>query len=99
MLRNLIQTVVENPSKENKEAYFNFVNKTQYSLLLESENLPYKSQEYFDKRKEAFSYKRNASISFINMWVEKYNSTKNSPITYADTLNIPFQSIKVPDDV
>lgn len=99
MLNNIIQNLVENPSEENKESYFNFVNKTEYSLLVESESLPKKSQEYFTKRSEAFSYRRNSAIAFMNMWVGKYGSTKNSPVTYADTLNIPFQSIKIPSNV
>lgn len=98
MINNLIQNLVEEPTEENKEEYFNFVNNTEYSLLVESESLAKKSQEYFDKRKEAFSYRRNAAITFMNMWVAKYGSTENSPITYADTLIIPFQSIKVPSD-
>ena len=52
----------------------------------------------FVNMKEAFSYRRTSAIAFINNWIQKYGSTENSPITYADTLNIPFQSIKAPKD-
>lgn len=98
MIKDLICSVVNNPTKENIDNYFNFVNTTEYSLLVEAETFSNKSQKYFDKRKEAFSYRRTSAITFINNWVQKYGSTENSPITYADTLNIPFQSIKVPKD-
>ena len=98
MIEDLICSVVNTPTKENIDNYLNFVNMTEYSLLVEAENFSKKSQKYFDKRKEAFSYRRNSAIDFINNWVQKYGSTENSPITYADTLNIPFQSIKAPKD-
>jgi hypothetical protein len=74
------------------------VNITEYSLLVEAENFSKKSKHYFDKRRDAFSYRRTSAIAFINNWVQKYGSTENSPITYADTLNIPFQSINTPKD-
>jgi hypothetical protein len=96
MIEDLIQTLVEAPTEENKENYFKFVNETEYSLLQEAETLPLKSQVYFDKRKKAFAYRRECAIILLNSWVSTHGSTDSCPVSYADTLNIPFQQIKAP---
>ena len=96
MIEELIQTLVEAPTEENKENYFKFVNDIEYSLLQDAETFPFKSQEYFDKRKQAFAYRRKYAMILLSKWVATYGSTENCPISYADTLNIPFQQIKVP---
>lgn len=96
MIKELIQTLVKNPTEENKEKYLKFVNEMEYSLLQESETLPFKSQEYFNKRTEAFAYRRKCAMILINYWLATHGSTENAPVSYADTLNIPFQQIKVP---
>lgn len=94
MIKNLIQTLVEAPTEENKQNYLKFVSEMEYSLLQETETLPFKSQEYFDKRKKAFAYRRKCAIILLNSWIPAHGSTDNCPVTYADTLNIPFQQIK-----
>jgi hypothetical protein len=96
MIEDLIQTLVESPTEENKENYFKFVNETEYSLLQEAETLPFKSQDYFDKRKQAFAYRRECAMMFLNSWIATHGSTENAPVSYTDTLNIPFQQIKAP---
>jgi hypothetical protein len=96
MIENLIKTLVETPTEENKETYLEFVNQMEYSLLQEAETLSFKSQEYFDKRKQAFAYRRECAIILLNSWVSAHGSTDNCPIPYADTLIIPFQQIKIP---
>lgn len=96
MIENLIQDLVKNPTEENALNYLEFVNEMEYSLLEDAETFPFKSQEYFNKRTEAFSYRRDCAKMLLNSWVATYGSTLNCPVSYADTLNIPFQQIKVP---
>lgn len=95
MIDGIIATLVETPTEENKQTYLNFVSTTEYSLLEDAEKLPFKSQEYFDKRKEAFSYRRECAMMLIRQWVFKYGTTDDCVVSYADTLNIPFQTIKL----
>jgi len=96
MIEELIESLVKNPTEELKETYLNFVNTTEYSLLEDAETLPFKSQEYFDKRKQAFAYRRKCAMMLLNSWVSAHGSTDNCPTSYADTLIIPFQQIKAP---
>lgn len=96
MIEDLIKKVVEDPSEENKQEYLSFVNQTEYSLLQDAESFPVKSQEYFDKRKRAFAYRRECAIMFLKSWISTHKTTDNSPVTYADTLIIPFTQIKRP---
>jgi hypothetical protein len=96
MIEDLIQTLVETPTEENKENYFKFVNKMEYSLLQDAEAFPFRSQEYFDKRKRAFAYRRECAIIVLQRWVSTYGSTEGCVVSYADTLNIPFQQIRAP---
>jgi hypothetical protein len=94
MIKTIIQNLVENPNDHTKQEYLNHVHSTEHSLLHESEKLIFKSQEYFDKRNEAFSYRKKCAIMLLNQWVEKYKTSDGCLVTYADTLNIPFQQIK-----
>lgn len=94
-----ILSIIENPSENIGEIYESFVNQKEYSLLQETEQYPYKSQEYFNKRREAFAFRREFAIKMINTWVGKYGTSKGCPVTYADTLNIPFREIKQPKSV
>lgn len=94
MVEQLIKKVVEDPSEENKQKYFDHILETEHKLLQESTTLPYKSREYFDKRIEAFSYRRQSAMKLISQWVKKYGSSVGCIVSYADTLNIPFQQIK-----
>jgi hypothetical protein len=96
MIENLIETLVKNPTEESKENYLKFVDEVEHSLLQEAETLPFKSQEYFDKRKQAFAYRRECAMMLLNSWVPAHGSTDNCPTSYADTLIIPFQQIKIP---
>ena len=96
MLQTLIDNVVSFPTEENTNNYLNHVNQTEYSLLVEAEDLAPKSQEYFDKRREAFAYRRECAAALVTKWVSKHKTTEGCPVSYADTLNIPFQSIKKP---
>lgn len=93
----IIEDLVESPTQENIELYFKEVNQIEYELLLEADKYPKKSQDYFYKRNEAFSVRSSCAIKLLNLWVKKYNSTENCPVKYADTLNIPFRTIKRPD--
>jgi hypothetical protein len=95
-IEELIECLVKNPTEELKETYLNFVNTIEYSLLEDAETLPFKSQEYFDQRKQAFAYRKECAIILLNKWVITYGSTSECPVTYADTLNVPFQQIKKP---
>jgi hypothetical protein len=95
-IEELIECLVKNPTEELKETYLDFVNTTEYSLLEDAETLPFKSQEYFDQRKQAFAYRKECAMMLLSKWVATYGSTENCPVTYADTLNVPFQQIKKP---
>lgn len=92
-LETIIELLVNTPSKENVEKYMTHINESELSLLVESNNFPFKSKDYFKKRTEAFSYRRNSASILISKWVEKYKTTQDCPVSYADTLNIPFQKI------
>lgn len=96
MIEDLIKTLVQKPTEENKENYLKFVNEMEYSLLRDAEIHPYKSQEYFNKRTEAFAYRRKCAMMLLNSWVSVHGSSKDAPVSYADTLNIPFLQIKAP---
>lgn len=96
MIDELIQILVKDPTEENIQNYLQFVNEMEYSLLQDAETFPFKSQEYFNKRKQAFAYRRECAMMLLNKWVATYGSSENCLVSYADTLNIPFQQIKVP---
>lgn len=96
MIDESIELLVKDPSEENKLNYLQFVNQMEYSLLQDAETFPFKSQEYFNKRTEAFAYRRECAMMLLSKWIATYGSTKNCPVSYADTLNIPFQKIKAP---
>lgn len=93
---NSLNKLLNNPTQENKELYLKEVNQIEYQLLEEAENYPYKSREYFSKRTEAFSFRKKSAMELITLWVKKYGNVNDCPVKYVDTLNIPFQSIKVP---
>lgn len=96
MIDELIETIVKDPTEKNKQNYLQFVNEIEYSLLKDAETLSFKSQEYFNKRRQAFAYRRECAKMLLNKWVSSYGSTNNCPVSYADTLIIPFQTIKAP---
>lgn len=98
-IKEVIQKVLDDPTEENKQFYLKFINHKEYSLLLEAEEKPFKSKEYFHKRTEAFACRRESAMVLIREWVKKYNTSEGCPVTYADTLNIPFRDIKVPEGV
>lgn len=45
---------------------------------------------------KAFAYSKEAAARFLQKWTEKHPSTQNCPVSYRDTLNLPFQEIKAP---
>jgi len=96
VIEELIETLVKDPTEENKQNYLGFVNEMEYSLLEDAETFPFKSQEYFDKRRQAFAYRRESAMLLLNSWISTYGSTDSCPVSYADTLIIPFQQIKKP---
>ena len=93
-----IQNLIQNPTEENKEQFLKELNKAEYKLLVDAEDFPFKSQEYFNKRAEAFALRGKVAAKLLQAWVSVYGSTEGCPLKYADTLNIPFRSIGVPDD-
>jgi hypothetical protein len=95
-IEELIDDLVKHPTDEHKETYLKFVNEMEYSLLQDAEAFPFRSQEYFDKRKQAFAYRRECAMIVLQRWVSTYGSTEGCVVSYADTLNIPFQQIKAP---
>lgn len=96
MIEELIDLVVNSPTEENKKQFEIELNALEYSLLIEAENLPNKSQEYFDSRRKAFSVRPEYAKIMLNKWVSKYKSTDGCPVKYEMTLNIPFRQIKEP---
>lgn len=94
MLEELIDALVENPTEENKNQYFIAINEEEHRLLKKAHEHPLKSREFFAQRSRAFAIRRESAMRLISKWVAKYGSTENSPVSYADTLNIPFQQIK-----
>ena len=96
MIEELIDLVVEHPTEANKKEFEAQLNLLEYSLLVESENFPKKSQEYFNARTKAFSVRPTYAKIMLNKWVSKYKSTDGCPVKYEMTLNIPFRQIKEP---
>ena len=96
MIEEFIKILVETPTEENKKNYLTFINEMEYSLLQDAETFPFKSQEYFDKRREAFAYRKQCAKMLLSSWVSIYGSTNSCPVSYTDTLNLPFYEIKVP---
>jgi hypothetical protein len=96
MIESIISELVESPTDDNKQKYLEHIDKIEYDLLVESNELPFKSREYYEKRIEAFSYRRESAMKLISAWVSKYGTSENCVVSYADTLNIPFQQIKKP---
>lgn len=94
MLEEIIDTVVENPTEENKEQYFIILNQEERRLLEEAYEEQPKTREFFEKRSKAFSIRRESAAKLINRWLKKHNSMEGCPVSYRDTLNIPFQEIK-----
>lgn len=94
MLDEIIDLVVENPTEENKQHYFTILNQEEHRLLEEAHEQPPKSREFFHQRSRAFSLRRESATKLINKWVKKHSSMKDCPVSYRDTLNIPFQEIK-----
>ncbi|MEY3966150.1 MAG: hypothetical protein RL263_1319 [Bacteroidota bacterium] len=94
MIKQIISEFVETPNEENKQKYLDYVTKVEIDLLAEAEELPYKTRAYFDKRIEAFAFRRNCAVLMINAWVSKYGTSEGCVVSYADTLNIPFREIK-----
>jgi hypothetical protein len=96
MIESIISELVESPTDDNKQKYLEHIDKIEYDLLVESNELPFKSREYYEKRIGAFSYRRESAMKLISAWVSKYGTSENCVVSYADTLNIPFQQIKKP---
>jgi hypothetical protein len=96
MIENVIDRLIENPTDDNKKNYERFVSEKEYELLVESENFKPKSQEYFSQRIKAFSFRKDCAVKLISKWIEHYNTSQGCPVSYADTLNIPFREIKKP---
>lgn len=94
MIEQIISDLVKVPNEENKKKYFDYVLKKEHDLIEESTNVPYKSSEYFNKRKEAFAVRRNYATNLITEWVKVYGTVNDCPVKYVDTLNIPFKEIK-----
>jgi hypothetical protein len=94
MIQKLIEDLVENPTEETKQNYLSHIQETEYSLLEDAEKFPFKSWEHFNQRREAFSYRSQCAKLLLIKWVGKYGNTKDCPVSYADTLNVPFQQIK-----
>lgn len=94
ILEEIIDLVVENPTEENKNQYFIVLNQEEHRLLEEAHEQPPKSREFFELRSKAFTLRRDSAFKLINRWLKKHDSMENCPVSYRDTLNIPFQEIK-----
>ena len=68
MITELIQSVIDNPTEDNIQLYRSHIDKMEYSLLEDAEQFPPKSQEFFSKRTEAFSYRRESSMKMVTAW-------------------------------
>ena len=84
MIDKLITDIVESPSENNKNEYEDAVNCLEYDLAMQGDKV------------KAFSVRRDYAIKMLNQWVSKYKTTEGCPVSYADTLNIPFRTIKKP---
>lgn len=96
MIESLINDLIQNPTEDNKKLYEKFVSEKEYELLIECEKFEFKSQEYFSGRTKAFSFRKDCAVELLSKWVKTYNTTEGCPVSYADTLNIPFREIKKP---
>jgi predicted RecB family endonuclease len=84
LIDKLITEIVECPSEDNKNEYEDAVNCLEYNLAMQGEKV------------KAFSVRRDYAIQMLKQWVAKYKTTEGCPVSYADTLNIPFRTIKKP---
>jgi len=85
-IEDLILKVVEEPTDSNKKEYENSINQLEYNLAIAGDKV------------EAFSVRGKYAAVMLKEWVKKYKSTEGCPCSYADTLNIPFRTIKNPND-
>jgi hypothetical protein len=92
----IIEEAIENPTEENVIKYREEINNLEYQTLIEAENFPKKTQEYFNKRSEAFSLQGKYASVVLRKWVEKYKTSNGCFCSYRETLNIPFREIKQP---
>ena len=90
----LIDSVIKNPTEENKNNFLTSLNELEHSTLASAEDLPKKSSEYFQMRTKAFSIRSECARMLLRKWVAKFGSTDGCPLKYEDTLNIPFRQIK-----
>jgi hypothetical protein len=85
-LDQLITEIVESPNENSKNQYENAVNCLEYELAMKGEKV------------QAFSVRREYAMKMVTQWVAKYKTTEGCPASYADTLNIPFKTIKKPSN-
>ena len=77
-LNELIDSVIQNPSNENKKLYEDYVSRLEYDLILGN------------KRSEAFTIRGKCAAQMIREWIKVYGSTEGCIVSYTDTLNRPF---------
>jgi hypothetical protein len=77
-LDELIDSVIQNPTDENKEMYDDYVSRLEYDLIVEN------------KRSEAFTIRGKCAAKMLQKWISVYGSSEGCPASYADTLNRPF---------
>jgi len=91
-----LQEFLESPSDTLKQTYEEWISQVEYNILSSCNDVEYKSKEWFDIRTNAFLIRKKVAMIFLPMWIKHYGSTKDCPVQYQDTLNIPFKQIKEP---
>lgn len=89
----IIEETIENPTEQNILKYNQEISKIEHQILIEAENLPKKTQLYFNKRSEAFSIRSKYASIVLKKWVIKYKTSQGCFCSYRETLNIPFREI------
>jgi hypothetical protein len=92
-LKVFIQTLLETPIEDNKVAFSQLLKNKEIELLEIAEECEFKSQEYFNKRNEAFSLRREIAMYLVPLWISKFGSLGGCPLQFSDTLNIPFRVV------
>lgn len=91
-----LKAFLDDTSDNLKEKYENWISNLEYITITKTSDVEYKSREWFDIRRDAFSIRKKAAAKLIPLWIHKYGSLHNCPVEYQDTLNIPFKQIKEP---
>jgi hypothetical protein len=99
---------LDNWQDDDKKQYNNLIDHYSIRLAVESHNFQKEDNisyslppnkvysRYHQLRIAAFAYRNEIAIYTLNKWMLTHKSAEGCVVSYKDTLNIPFQELKVP---